>query len=165
MSMRRRLAALASVGFVVAAVTAFTIAPAAPAASRGTGRATIATPVPVSGTITQDLVGTFPADAVGGTFSGTLSQLHFVTQNGQLTVQGLLNGTLTSASNAVLGTVTNQLVTLPIGSAANPQACTILDLTIQPIDLNLLGLLVHTDTIHLNITAQPQTHFQYSSSA
>jgi hypothetical protein len=145
MSMKRRLATMASVGFMIAAVTAFTIAPAAPAASRGTGTATITDPVPVTGTITS---------LGGGTFSGTISQIRFVTQNGQLALQGLVNGTLTSGT----GTVTNvvdQLVTLPISSATATGACTILDLTIQPIDLNLLGLMVHTDTIHLTITAQP----------
>lgn len=30
----------------------------------------------------------------------------------------------------------------------------ILDLRLRPIDLDLLGLKVHTDTIHLNITAE-----------
>ena len=33
-------------------------------------------------------------------------------------------------------------------------SCQILDLTLGPIDLNLLGLVVHLDTVHLNITAQ-----------
>lgn len=145
MSIKRRLAAMASVGFVIAAVTAFTIAPAAPAASSGTGTATISpNPVPISGTITS---------LGGGTFSGTISQIQFVTQNGQLALQGLVNGTLTSATGTVTNVV-NQLVTLPVSSATANGTCTILDLTIQPIDLNLLGLMVHTDTIHLTITAQ-----------
>ena len=143
MSMKRRLAAMASVGFAIAAVTAFTIAPAAPAAPSGTGTATITNPVPISGTITS---------LGGGTFTGTISQIQFVTQNGQLALQGLVNGTLTTATDTI--PVVDQLVTLPISSATANQTCTILDLTIQPIDLNLLGLMVHTDTIHLTITAQ-----------
>jgi hypothetical protein len=135
---------MASVGFIIAAVTAFTIAPAAPAASPS-GTATISpNPVPITGTITS---------LGGGTFSGTISQIQFVNQQGQLALQGLVNGTLTSATGAVTNVV-NQLVTLPVSSAAANGTCTILDLTIQPIDLNLLGLMVHTDTIHLLITAQ-----------
>src|SRR5689334_21103158 len=108
MSMRRRLAAMASVGFIIAAVTAFTIAPAAPAAGPA-GTATLApNPVPISGTITS---------LGGGTFTGTLSQIQFVNQRGQLALQGLVNGTLTSATGTVT-TVVNQLVTLPVSSGA-----------------------------------------------
>lgn len=36
-------------------------------------------------------------------------------------------------------------------------SCTLLDLTIQPIDLDFLGLHLHTDTIHLVLTAQRGT--------
>lgn len=142
MSMRRRLAAIASMAFMVAAVAAFTIAPAASAA-RG-GASLTPNPVPVAGTITS------PA---GGTFSGTLSQIQFVKQNGQLALQGLLNGTLTTADGVVTNVV-NQLVTLPISSGAANGTCTILDLTIGPINLDLLGLVVQTNTIHLTITGQ-----------
>jgi hypothetical protein len=38
-------------------------------------------------------------------------------------------------------------------AAAQATSCQVLDLVINPITLNLLGLVVHTDTIHLNITA------------
>lgn len=141
MSIKRRLATMASVGFVIAAVTAFTIAPAAPAATGG--GAISPNPVPITGTITS---------LGGGTFSGTISQIQFVRQNGQLALQGLVNGTLTTATGTL--NVVDQAVTLPIGTGSSNGSCTILDLTIQPIDLNLLGLMVHTDTIHLNITAQ-----------
>jgi len=59
------------------------------------------------------------------------------------------------------------LVTLPLQAASisTQQAaavCTVLDLTLGPLDLNLLGLLVHlgggatgTDPLHLTITADP----------
>ena len=48
-------------------------------------------------------------------------------------------------------------------TAAAPQAlapvpqgiCTVLDLPIGPIDLNLLGLLVHLDRTELRVTADP----------
>jgi hypothetical protein len=135
--MKRGLAFLSTVA-ALAAITAFTVAPAATAARPS---ATLGSPIPVSG-----------STATGGTFAGTLSQVHFVNQHGQLTVQGVLNGTLTTATQML--SVTNQAVSLPVGTAAANGTCTILNLTIQPIDLNLLGLMVHTDTIHLLITAQ-----------
>ena len=39
--------------------------------------------------------------------------------------------------------------------AATPVSCQVLDLVLGPLDLNLLGLKVHLDTVHLNITAVP----------
>ena len=33
-------------------------------------------------------------------------------------------------------------------------SCEILDLVLGPLDLDLLGLVVHLDTVHLNITAE-----------
>jgi hypothetical protein len=37
-----------------------------------------------------------------------------------------------------------------------PGVCTILDLMLGPLDLNLLGLIVHLDRVHLRITADPR---------
>jgi hypothetical protein len=51
--------------------------------------------------------------------------------------------------------------TVPIAAAVAPgtqlaaSVCTVLDLTLGPIDLNLLGLMVHLDQVHLLITADP----------
>ena len=39
------------------------------------------------------------------------------------------------------------------GSDSPMKICTVLDLTLGPLDLNLLGLMVHLDTVHLLITA------------
>lgn len=55
---------------------------------------------------------------------------------------------------------TKRHVKLPVAqgtgaAAAQATSCQVLDLVINPINLNLLGLVVHTDTIHLNITAVP----------
>jgi hypothetical protein len=48
-------------------------------------------------------------------------------------------------------------VAVPIQQAHTTQGiCTILDLTLGPVDLNLLGLMVHLDTVHLVITGDPQ---------
>jgi hypothetical protein len=35
------------------------------------------------------------------------------------------------------------------------EVCTILDLVLGPLDLNLLGLMIHLDRVHLTITARP----------
>ena len=59
-------------------------------------------------------------------------------------VLNLLNGT-----GDVVATVT-----APLQGLQATGTCQILDLTLQPIHLNLLGLVVDTNTIHLQITAQ-----------
>ena len=63
------------------------------------------------------------------------------------TLQAVLQVTDT-ATGAPLGTVT-----APVSGQAGGQ-CKILDLTVGPINLDLLGLVVQTNTIHLQITAQ-----------
>ncbi|TML28223.1 MAG: hypothetical protein E6G26_06900 [Actinobacteria bacterium] len=78
-----------------------------------------------------------------GTIQGTLSNLVFtVNQAGNL----VLSGTFTDT----LGNVTNFSTTILQATGT----CQILDLTLGPLDLNLLGLMVHLDRVHLNITAQ-----------
>lgn len=61
-------------------------------------------------------------------------------------VQAVLQVTDT-ATGALLGTAT-----APVTGTGGQ--CTILNLTVGPINLNLLGLVVQTNTIHLQITAQ-----------
>jgi hypothetical protein len=92
---------------------------------------------------------TIPAtcDVAGTPVDCALQFIGFATQGGTLNA-------IFTLTNEVTGQVTRILV--PI--ATQPGAtCTILDLTIQPIDLFLLGLHLHTDTIHLVLTAQRGT--------
>ena len=84
-------------------------------------------------------------------FVGTLSIQKFDVQNDQVVAIGQLNGQVTGA---VVGLVQNLAVTIPIIDA-NADACEILHLELGPIDLNLLGLVVHVDRIVVDITAQP----------
>jgi hypothetical protein len=42
------------------------------------------------------------------------------------------------------------------GLAQAGQVCLILDLVLGPLDLNLLGLMIHLDRVHLRITADPE---------
>src|SRR5690242_18622399 len=129
---------------LVVALSAFTLAPmsAAAAAPSAPSAASPAQNIPVTGT--------FPASP-GGTFAGTLNINRFAVQNGQLVALGTLSGTVNSAG-AVLGTVTNVPVTLPVAATGT---CQILHLTLGPLDLNLLGLVVHLNQVVLDISAQP----------
>jgi hypothetical protein len=108
-----------------------------------------ATPValPVTGTLTN---------AAGQTVGKVTGQVtSFVVRNGRLTALANLTGTAGSASQTRNG------VPLPIADGRNPVArsgvvnCQILNLILRPLDLNLLGLVVHLDRLHLNITAVP----------
>jgi hypothetical protein len=51
---------------------------------------------------------------------------------------------------------TSTLSTNPGAAAAPMVICPVLDLTLGPLDLNLLGLMVHLDKVHLVITADSQ---------
>ena len=134
--MKKQLAVLAALA--AACVSVLAIAPVASAAP----------PTAALGNLTG-------TTATGGTFTGTLSNTQFVNQNGVLTLVGNLTGTLTNAAGTVLGNVTNLPITTPVGGAA-PAAggCTILDLTLGPLHLNLLGLVVDLNQVHLQITGQ-----------
>jgi hypothetical protein len=96
---------------------------------------------------TVPITGTIPND---GSFTGQLQVANFTTQAGQLAAVGTLTGTLTDALGNLIGTVT-QAVTVPVAAAGS---CQILHLTLGPLDLNLLGLMVHLNQVVLDITAQ-----------
>jgi hypothetical protein len=92
----------------------------------------------------------------GGTFSGTLSNVHFVNQGGVLTLVGTLAGTLTNAAGDILGTTPpgGLPISVPVTGTAGTGTCTILDLTLGPLHLDLLGLTVDLNQVHLTITGQ-----------
>jgi hypothetical protein len=130
---------------IAAIACGFTIAPAATAAQK-------APQTDCSSALQAPLTGTF-IDAAGNTATYDLCYTlkKFTAQNGQLTAVGMVSGTATDLVTGATQQVKEKSIASP---AAATGTCTILDLTIQPIDLNLLGLMVHTDTIHLEITAQ-----------
>jgi len=126
---------LAALTGAVTVLVALTVAPAVTAAPK-TGALTVPATCTVPNTTT-------PAPC-------TLQLVGFTGQNG--TVQALLNLT-----NTVTGQVTQIVADLTGITQQQGGTCTLLDLTIQPIDLDLLGLHLHTDTIHLVLTAQRGT--------
>jgi hypothetical protein len=99
---------------------------------------------------TVDVTGTL-ADGTGAV-AGTFDVTRFAVQNGTLQAVGTFTGTVTDAA----GTATSgsQQISLPVDLQQSTGSCEILDLVLGPLDLNLLGLEVHLDTVHLNITAQ-----------
>lgn len=123
--MKLRLATLGTVA-MLGAVLSLTAATAAPAAPP--------TATGVTATLTN----------AGSALNGTVSNLVFtVNQAGALVVSGDFTDAVTNIVSPF---------TAVIGQASG--SCQILDLTLGPLDLNLLGLMVHLDTVHLNITAQ-----------
>ena len=136
--MKRKLGLLAAMVAIIAATATFTIAPTASAA-------------PPTASISNTISGT---TATGLNLTGTLSNMQFVNQNGNLVLQGVLNGQVTNAANTVVATITNLPITLPVIGGAPSGSCTILDLTLGPLHLDLLGLVVDLNQVHLTITGQ-----------
>ena len=106
----------------------------------------------------------------GTTFAGHYNVKRFVTtDSGRTKAVGTLRGIMTK-KNGDTDRVTKRDVKLLVRPAASsvtglPPApgtaapavvgCEVLDLVLGPLDLNLLGLQVHLDRVHLNITAVP----------
>jgi hypothetical protein len=138
--MKLRFSLLAS----VASLALLAFATVAPAAEVQQARST--------STLTTTLTGT-ATDATGivvGTASSVLTITGFAIQNGQLVANGTLVTTITNAITGATQTVT-QAISVPVAAAGS---CSILHLTLGPLDLNLLGLQVHLDRVVLDITAQ-----------
>ena len=93
-------------------------------------------------------------NALGG-FAGNYNITSFALQNGQLVAIGTLTGTLTNAAGGRRRHVTTCRSRFPcIGRQATARARSSI-WSLGPLDLNLLGLVVHLNTVHLNITAVP----------
>ncbi|MHA3836409.1 ABC transporter substrate-binding protein [Terrabacter sp. AAH1] len=136
------LATTAALGLVPAAAASAAPSAAPTAAPAATTPRATAAPIPL----------TLPLGALG-TFTGQLTPTGFINQNGTLALVSQLTGNVTSPTGVV--TPISQTVTTTVqNAAATAGSCQILDLVLGPLDLNLLGVQVHLDTVHLNITAQ-----------
>lgn len=126
----------------LAAAALLSVGLAGPATAQAAPAVTDPHTVPVTGTLPD---GT-------GAVAGTFDVQQFTTADGALQAVGTFTGTVTDAS----GTVTQgtQTLAIPVDLAQSVGSCEILDLVLGPLDLDLLGLQVHLDTVHLNITAQ-----------
>jgi hypothetical protein len=112
------------------------------------------------GQLTSTVTGT---TSEGQDVTGTFTPLKFKRTQGELKARGVLNGVIEESD----GSTTQFAVvkTLPVqevngadmggmGMAA-PPACDVLNLVLGPLDLNILGLEVHLDTVVLDIVAVP----------
>jgi len=94
-----------------------------------------------------------------GVFNGTLRITSFGVQNNALVASGIVTGTLVSGSGVAQSVVKS--VTVPVmttaakGTAAKALSCDILHLELGPIDLDLLGLVLHVDRIVVDLSAAP----------
>ena len=147
-----------AVGVSTAAASAASAASAAPA-----GHAARTATAPAAGKITSAVTGTFTNSAGKGTFTGTFTPTKFSVVNGVLTATGVLKGKLFDANGTQIGTVdrtvTDNVVTNTANgttkNAVNAASCSVLNLTLGPLNLNLLGLVVTLNQVHLTITAVP----------
>jgi hypothetical protein len=106
---------------------------------------------------------TINADSNGGLLGDLLCKLSkqgkLTSQANQLTWAAKKSGLATSGTGIA---VSVQGASSGAGGGSTPNAmaplaiCPVLDLTLGPVDLNLLGLLVHLDTVHLTINADSE---------
>ena len=138
------------IGIIARVALAATVALATATAATATPAA--AAP-PAAGTYTSAVDGTF---GDGGTVTGTFTPTRFAVRDGKLVGTGTLHSVLTGATGSRVGAA-DTTVTLPVqlpgGDVSTLAACNILHLVLGPLDLNLLGLTVHLNTVVLDITA------------
>lgn len=106
-----------------------------------------AAPTVAAGGLTVPVTGT----GSGSSFKGTLTINKFSSTKNQLLANGTLVGTLTNTATGAVSNVVTQ-VAIPVANITG--TCEILHLELGPIDLTLLGLVVHVDKIVIDITAQ-----------
>jgi hypothetical protein len=85
-------------------------------------------------------------------FVGTLTVTSFRLVGGVVTAVGTVVGTALTGPNA--GTAFLRQVAIPVIDITPGASCNILNLTLGPLDLDLLGLVVHLDRVVLNITGE-----------
>lgn len=95
-----------------------------------------------------------------GNVTGTFTIQRFVDNGGQLGAFGTLvlntkNGTAVTQTVMPVAANHQPSATTATAAAAIQAVCEVLDLTLGPLDLNLLGLEIHLDTVHLDIDANP----------
>lgn len=103
--------------------------------------------------LTVPIVGSVNANNAVYNLAGTLNLTGFTFQNGQVLATGTATGTVT---NTVTGVVTSfvQTVTAILDTAHSSGSCTILHLVLGPISIDVLGLVITTNQIVIDISAQ-----------
>jgi hypothetical protein len=101
-----------------------------------------AQPPNTAGTVTAPLTGTVD----GQEFTGEFVPQEFRVEDGTL----MAVGEITETGTAIDG----QTASMPVDVQQSSGSCDILNLVLGPLDLDLLGLQVHLDTVNLDIVAQ-----------
>jgi hypothetical protein len=103
---------------------------------------------------------TIKADSEGGLLGGLLCGLAGGSGLGNLATPGNAQRLTKAIKQSRLAAT--PAVNVPVQAVAPQQLppvpaglCTVLDLVLGPLDLNLLGLMIHLDRVHLRITADP----------
>ncbi len=136
--MKIRFACVGALALMAASALAFTAASASAAPPQ-----TQAVTVPIT------------AAQSGGALNGVFQLTSFTLNSaGQLVANGTFTGTATNAAGVVTQ-LTDAIVSSVVTPAATGPGCQILDLVLGPLHLDLLGLVVDLNQVHLNITAQP----------
>jgi hypothetical protein len=89
----------------------------------------------------------------GDRFRGTMEIRRFVARNDEVQAVGFLSGRMRDADGDLIGRVTDKRVRMPV--TAQNATCDILHLELGPLDLDLLGLVVHINRIVIDIDAVP----------
>jgi hypothetical protein len=124
-------------------------------ASAATSTSTTTSTSTAAGSYTSRVIGTFGR---AGTVRGQFVPLRSIVRSGNTYVAGNLTATLRRGDGTLVGRVTRHDVQLPVmGSGAHmataAAVCNILHLVLGPLNLNLLGLVVHLNRVVLDITA------------
>src|SRR4051794_14466097 len=113
-----------------------------------------------TGSVSTPAAGT---TTTGAPVTGTFDITSFKNVNGVITAVGTFTGTVdgqavttaaTSVVQAANGTPLAGGAAAPAAAAAAAGTCSILDLTLGPLHLDLLGLVVDLNQVHLQITAE-----------
>jgi hypothetical protein len=145
---RQRMLALV-MGIVMLSLMPLSIWAAAPAASPQAGLEPHLLLLAQTGGVSVPATGT---TSKGGKFTGNFIIKQFKVVNNQIVAVGTLTGTIQNAVGNVIGTV---LKTVSMLVNFNGASCDILHLELGPLDLDLLGLVVHLNKIVLDIDADP----------
>ena len=132
--MRLKLSIISALIIVLSALAAV-VSPAAEAAKPGTGGPLVTS----ADGVTQ------AGQAVDGTFA--ISRFRVV--DGAITAIGTFTGSVAEGPTRTVA------ASAPVAALAPGATCEILDLTLGPLHLDLLGLVVDLDTVNLQITAVP----------
>jgi hypothetical protein len=148
MNTKQRTLALL-LGVIMLSLMPISISAAARNAPQATPRVDALLLAPLAGGVSVPVTGT---TSKGGKFTGSFNIKQFSVVDNQIVAVGTLTGTIQNAVGNVIGTV---LRTISLLVTFNGASCDVLHVELGPLDLDLLGLVVHLDKIVLDINADP----------